>query len=150
VANGQTNYTGFIGRVANTLEIYVSLNGSHTATFRRQVFGLGENTFLGGKSFCFYYLLKTNFSGHNKTWGRAQKKCGVELPRMPPRGHGPISSSVPVGDRRSVEQKTQFKTPSSPKHASRIDGCMQEHPRLPPSPTTFRGDAKTVAMQFAA
>jgi len=29
----------------------------------------GQKIFLRGKDFCFYYMFKTNFSGHNKIWG---------------------------------------------------------------------------------
>ena len=32
-------------------------------------YGLREqNTFLWGQDFCFYYMSKTNFYGHNKMW----------------------------------------------------------------------------------
>jgi len=44
---------------------------------------VGHNTFLGGKYFCFYYMLKTNFSGRNKIWGALP-------PNAPPRGYGPM------------------------------------------------------------
>jgi len=30
-----------------------------------QVLSLGGNTFLGGQYFSFYYMFKTNLSGHN-------------------------------------------------------------------------------------
>jgi len=34
-----------------------------------RLYGLeGQNTFLGGQDFCFYYMYKTNLSGHNKVW----------------------------------------------------------------------------------
>jgi len=38
-----------------------------TVQARSQVlrFG-GKNKFLGGKDFCFYYMFKIHFSGHNK------------------------------------------------------------------------------------
>jgi len=52
---------------------------------------VGHNTFLGGKDFCFYYILKTHFSGRNKIWGGARKKFGGALPpnAPPSRGYGP-------------------------------------------------------------
>ena len=43
----------------------------------------GQNTLLGGRDFCFYYMLKTNFSRHNQIW-RGHKKMGGQCPRMPP------------------------------------------------------------------
>jgi len=41
----------------------------------------GQNTFLSGKDFYFYYMFETNFSEHNKIWG-AQKYLGVTAPRV--------------------------------------------------------------------
>jgi len=43
---------------------------------------VGENAFLGGKDFCFHYVLMKKFSGHDKMWGDT-KKFGI-CPRMPP------------------------------------------------------------------
>jgi len=44
---------------------------------------VGQNTFLGGQDFGFYYMFKTIFSGRNKIWG-AQNKFGGNCSRMPP------------------------------------------------------------------
>jgi len=53
----------------------------------------GQNTFLGGHDFCFYYIFKTNFS-ENKKFGGAQKKFGRALPPNAPRGYGPALAST--------------------------------------------------------
>ena len=39
---------------------------------------------LGGSDFCFHYMFKTNFSGHNKSWG-GRKNWGYTAPECPPR-----------------------------------------------------------------
>ena len=55
---------------------------------RSQVLKLGGwYKFLGGQDFCFYYMFKPNFSGHNKISG-AQKIFGA-LFLNAPRGYGP-------------------------------------------------------------
>jgi len=46
---------------------------------------MGHNTFLGGQDFCFYYVLKTNFSGRNKIWGGT-------APEFPPVATGLLSA----------------------------------------------------------
>ena len=53
-----------------------------------QVSCLGrQNTLLGGAWFCFYYLFKTHFSGHNKIWGWHKRMWGA-LPPNVPHGYG--------------------------------------------------------------
>jgi len=48
----------------------------------------GAQYILGGQDFCFYYMLKTNFSGRNKIWGATKEIWGA-LPPNAPRGYGP-------------------------------------------------------------
>ena len=48
---------------------------------------MGAKHILGGQEFCFYCMLKTNFSGHNKLFGGAKQFEGY-CTRMPPRGCG--------------------------------------------------------------
>jgi len=43
----------------------------------------GQNTFLGGKDFCFYHTFETNFFEHNKILGGTKKIWG-ELPQNAP------------------------------------------------------------------
>jgi len=45
----------------------------------------GQNTFLGGERFCFYYIFKTNFSGSKKIWGEQKKFRGALPPNATPR-----------------------------------------------------------------
>ena len=73
--------------------ILASLNTSAPAA--RFYGSEGQIKLLGGKSFCFYYMFKTKFSGHNK-------KYGGHCPRTPPRGYGSgtpfeVSSRVVCG-----------------------------------------------------
>jgi len=59
----------------------------------------GQNTFLGGHEFCFYYIFETNFSGNKKIWGGTKEIWGVTkeiwgaLPPNAPRGYGPAPPS---------------------------------------------------------
>ena len=52
-----------------------------------------QNTFLGGHDFCFYHILKTNFSGSKKMWGGTKEIWG-HCPRMPRGGYGPDHLSI--------------------------------------------------------
>jgi len=54
---------------------------------------VGHNTFFGGQDFCFYYVLKTNFSVHNKIWGGTKKILEGNAPECSPRGYGPAHHS---------------------------------------------------------
>jgi len=45
---------------------------------------VGHNAFLGGHDFCFHYIFKTNFSGHNKIWGEQNKFTGALAPNASP------------------------------------------------------------------
>jgi len=56
----------------------VGLNPACNQVFR---FG-GENTYLGGQDFCFYYMFKINLTGNNKTFVGAQKFV-VTAPECP-------------------------------------------------------------------
>jgi len=49
-----------------------------------QILSLGGNTFLRGQDFSFYYMFKTNSSGHNM--------IGEHCLRMPP----PMATRLPV------------------------------------------------------
>jgi len=52
---------------------------------RSQVKILRGNTFLGSQYFCFYFMFKINFSGHNKIWAHCL--------RMPPVAMGLLKGS---------------------------------------------------------
>ena len=39
----------------------------------------GQNTFLEGHDFCFYYIFKRKFSGNKKIWGDAAPECNPWL-----------------------------------------------------------------------
>jgi len=54
----------------------------------------GQNTFLGGQDFCFYYMFKTNFAGHNTIWGGTKIFGGALPPNAPPHGYGPGYTAV--------------------------------------------------------
>ena len=53
----------------------------------------GQNTFLGGHKFCFYYIFETKFSGigNKKIWGGTKEIWG-HCTRMHHRGDGPVFS----------------------------------------------------------
>jgi len=40
-----------------------------------RLYGLWGNTLSGRQDVCFYYMFKTNFSGHNKSLGGTASKC---------------------------------------------------------------------------
>jgi len=53
----------------------------------------GQNTFLGGHDFCFYYIFKTNFSGNKKIWGVTKEILGGTTPECSPVAMGLCSST---------------------------------------------------------
>jgi len=67
---------------------FMSATFSKSVILRRHVAGFGG---LGGKYiyrrqyFCFYYMFKTNFSGHNKIW-EGHKTTWWPCPQMPRTG----------------------------------------------------------------
>jgi len=55
---------------------------------------VGQNIFLGGQDFCFYYMFETNFPEHNTICGH--KNIWGALPKnAPPLGYGPGLVALP-------------------------------------------------------